>query len=73
LIFANNFYGKFHGKSVFSQIKSTKNQPGADAMILKIFSPKKLAFLTQNTAEFSKNWLIALVFKKNAHFCFTEN
>jgi hypothetical protein len=34
--------------------------PGPDVMILKIFSPKnfakKLAFLTQNKANFWKNW-----------------
>jgi hypothetical protein len=41
-------------------------------MILKIFSPKKigksLAFLTQNTAEFCKKYVVTLVFKKNANF-----
>jgi hypothetical protein len=37
-----------------------------------MFSPKKsakeLAFLTQNTAEFCKKWIITSVFKKNADF-----
>jgi hypothetical protein len=41
-------------------------------MILKIFSPKKiakkLAFLTQNKAKLSKILIITLVFKKNANF-----
>jgi hypothetical protein len=41
-------------------------------MILKIFSPKnsakKLAFLTQNKAKLCKNFIITLVFEKNANF-----
>jgi hypothetical protein len=41
-------------------------------MILKIFSPKnsakKLAFLTQHKAKLCKNWIITLVFEKNANF-----
>jgi hypothetical protein len=45
-------------------------------MILKIFSTKnsakKLAFLTQNKAKLCKNWIITLVFEKNANF-FAEN
>jgi hypothetical protein len=47
-------------------------QPGADVMILKIFSPKKsankLAFLTHNRAEFCKNWIITLISKSKRHF-----
>jgi hypothetical protein len=50
--------------------------PGTDVMIFKIFSPKKsatkLAFLTQNKAEFCKILIITLVFEKNANF-FAEN
>jgi hypothetical protein len=45
-------------------------------MILKIFSPKKLAkklaFLTPNKAKLCKNLIITLVFEKNANF-FSEN
>jgi hypothetical protein len=45
-------------------------------MIFKIFSPKnsakKLAFLTENKAKLCKNWIITLVFEKNANF-FAEN
>jgi hypothetical protein len=41
-------------------------------MIFKIFSPKKsakkLAFLTQNKAKLCKNFIITLVFEKNAKF-----
>jgi hypothetical protein len=37
-------------------------------MILKIFSPKKLAFLTQNKAKICKMLIITLVFEKNANF-----
>jgi hypothetical protein len=41
-------------------------------MILKIFSPKKLAkklaFFTQNKAEVCKILIITLVFVKNANF-----
>jgi hypothetical protein len=41
-------------------------------MILKIFSPKKiakkLAFLTQNKAKLCKFLIITLVFEKNAIF-----
>jgi hypothetical protein len=41
-------------------------------MILKIFSlknfAKKLAFLTHNKAKLCKNWIITLVFEKNAIF-----
>jgi hypothetical protein len=44
----------------------------SDVMILKIFSPKKLAkifaFLTQNKAKLCKNLIITLVFEKNANF-----
>jgi hypothetical protein len=51
-------------------------QPGTDVMILKIFSPKKLAknyaFLTQNKAKLCNNLFITLVFEKNANF-FAEN
>jgi hypothetical protein len=40
-------------------------------MILKIFSPKNLAkilaFFAQNTASFCKNFIITLVFEKNAN------
>jgi hypothetical protein len=38
-------------------------------MLLKIFSLKKLPFLTQNTTSYAKKWIITLVFKKNANFC----
>jgi hypothetical protein len=41
-------------------------------MILKIFSPKNLAFLTKNKAKLCKNLIIILVFEKNAKF-FAEN
>jgi hypothetical protein len=45
-------------------------------MIFRIFSPKnfakKLAFFAQNKAKLCKNWIITLVFKKNANF-FAEN
>jgi hypothetical protein len=45
---------------------------GTDDMILKIFSPKKiakkLAFLTQNKAKMCKILIITLVFEKNAIF-----
>jgi hypothetical protein len=51
-------------------------QSGTDVMILKIFSPKKiakkLAFLTQNKAKLCKILIITLVFEKNANF-FAEN
>jgi uncharacterized protein (DUF342 family) len=47
-------------------------QPGTDVMILKIFSPKKLAkkfaFLTQIKAKLCKYLNITLVFEKNANF-----
>jgi hypothetical protein len=46
--------------------------PGTDVMILKIFSPKKIAkkmaFLTQNKAKLCKFLIITLVFEKNAIF-----
>jgi hypothetical protein len=46
--------------------------PGADVMILKIFSPKNsakiLAFLTENKARLCKILIITLVFEKNAIF-----
>jgi hypothetical protein len=49
---------------------------GTDVMIFKIFSPKnsakKSAFLTQNKAKLYKNFIITLVFEKNANF-FAEN
>jgi hypothetical protein len=48
-----------------------KFRPGTDVMIFKIFSAKKLAFLTENKANFLK-MIITLVFEKNAHF-FAEN
>jgi hypothetical protein len=45
-------------------------------MILKIFLPKNLAkilaFFAQTTASFRMNFIIALVFEKNAIF-FAEN
>jgi hypothetical protein len=45
-------------------------------MIFKIFSPKilakKLAFFAQSKAKLCKNWIITLVFEKNANF-FAEN
>jgi hypothetical protein len=41
-------------------------------MIFKIFSlknfAKKLAFIAQNKAKLCKNWIITLVFEKNANF-----
>jgi hypothetical protein len=41
-------------------------------MILKIFSSKNLAkilaFFAQTTASFCNNWIITLVFEKNANF-----
>jgi hypothetical protein len=44
--------------------------PGADVMILKIFSPKNfvktLAFFAQTTASLCKNVIIILVFEKKA-------
>jgi hypothetical protein len=44
---------------------------GTDVMIFKIFSPKnsakKLAFLTENKANFL-NLIITLVFEKNGNF-----
>jgi hypothetical protein len=43
-----------------------------DVMILKIFSLKKMAFLTQNKAKLGKIMIITLVFEKNAIF-FAEN
>jgi hypothetical protein len=52
------------------------NSSGTDVMIFSIFSPinsaKKMAFLTQNKAKLCKNWIITLVFEKNANF-FAEN
>jgi hypothetical protein len=41
---------------------------GIDVMIFKIYSPKKSAFLTQNTARLCKILIITLVFEKNAIF-----
>jgi hypothetical protein len=45
-------------------------------MIFKIFLPKnlakKMAFLTENKANFFKNLIITLVFEKNANI-FAEN
>jgi hypothetical protein len=45
-------------------------------MILKIFSPKKmakhLAFWTQNEAKLFNNLIISLLFEKNANF-FAKN
>jgi hypothetical protein len=41
-------------------------------MILKIFSPKKLAFCAQSNASFCKNFIITLIFKKNANI-FAKN
>jgi hypothetical protein len=37
-------------------------------MTLKIFSPKKLAFLTQNKAKLYKHFSLTLVFEKSANF-----
>jgi hypothetical protein len=37
-------------------------------MILKLFSAKKVALFTQNTAQLYKNWIATLVCKKNAIF-----
>jgi hypothetical protein len=41
-------------------------------MIFEIFSPKNLAknlaFFAQNKAKLCKNWVITLVFEKNANF-----
>jgi hypothetical protein len=45
-------------------------------MILKIFSPKifakKLVFFTQNKAKLCKNFIITMVFERNANY-FAEN
>jgi hypothetical protein len=47
-------------------------KPGTDVMIFKIFLPKnlanKLAFFAQNKAKLCKNWIMTLVFEKNANF-----
>jgi hypothetical protein len=40
---------------------------------LKIFSPKKSAFLTQNKGKFCKNSIITLVFEKKTPIFFAEN
>jgi hypothetical protein len=62
--------GKLRGK------KKTSVGSGTDFMILKIFSPKKIAkkwaFLTENTAKLCEILIITLVFEKNANF-FAEN
>jgi hypothetical protein len=46
-------------------------EPGTDVMIFKNFRRKiwlKIwRFLTQNTVKLFKNWIITLVFKKNAN------
>jgi hypothetical protein len=46
-------------------------------MILKIFSPKKLAkilaFFAQTTASFGKNLIITLVFEKRANIFVGKN
>jgi hypothetical protein len=46
--------------------------PGTDAMILKIFLPKKIAkkfaFFTQNKAKLCKILIITLVIEKSAIF-----
>jgi hypothetical protein len=42
--------------------------PGTDGLIFKIFSPKYLAFLVQNTAKFCKNSIVTLIFKQKANF-----
>jgi hypothetical protein len=47
-------------------------KPETDVMILKIFLPKKLAFLTQNKAKLCKILIITSFFEKNAYF-FAEN
>jgi hypothetical protein len=51
--------------------------PGTDVMIFQIFSPKKsakkCAFLTQDKAKLFKNFIITLVFEKNAEIFFAEN
>jgi hypothetical protein len=49
-------------------LKNHQHRPGTDVMILKIFLPKKLAFLTQNKAKLCKILIITLIFKKNAIF-----
>jgi hypothetical protein len=55
---------------------SWRSVPGTDVVILKIFSPKnfakRLAFFAQNKAKLCKNYIITLVFEKNANF-FAEN
>jgi hypothetical protein len=46
--------------------------PGIDVMILKIFSPKKLAkiltFFAQTSTSFWKQFITTLIFEKNAIF-----
>jgi hypothetical protein len=39
-----------------------------DVMILKIFSPKNGGFFCSNYREFCKNFIVTLVFEKNASF-----
>jgi hypothetical protein len=58
----------FYGNLSRNKFRS-KSFSGTNFMIFKIFSAKKIAFLTQNKAKLCKNLIIALlVFKKNANF-----
>jgi hypothetical protein len=53
-------------------VQPSASGPGIDVMIIKIFSlkifAKKFAFFAQNKAKLCKNWIITLVFEKNANF-----
>jgi hypothetical protein len=59
-------------KSEGETSSSSMSVSGTDVMILKIFSPKKLAkklaFFAQTTASFCKKLIITMVFEKNANF-----
>jgi hypothetical protein len=64
------------GKCLKERTIRVQIRPGTDVVIFKIFSQKnfakKLAFFAQNKAKLCKNWIIKLVFEKNANF-FAEN
>jgi hypothetical protein len=57
---------------LFIQVRNAFWGPGTDVMIFKILSAKnltkKLAFFDQNKAKLCQNWIITLVFEKNANF-----
>jgi hypothetical protein len=52
--------GRWHlcQKAQKSKLKPRSPIAGTDVVIFKIFSPKKLAFFTQNKAELCKNLII---------------